>query len=116
MHRSQGHPTLEYTRSVCTCGKELSTLFYRLTNRDQFREFSTMVKLTDADVDNIGFVMMTEEEPKISFCCLMTLRFGNRVSVASATDFDAGQSTFSSHKYPTALPGPLSKEKILTWF
>lgn len=116
-------PTLEYTRSVCTCGKELSTLFYQLAAKAHFEKFATATDLIQEDVDNMGFSDPTELRRKVEslglgFCCLMNLGYGIREPIAIITPGDQEGSTgdSSTRKYPEGLPGPLSKEKTLSWY
>jgi len=116
-------PTHEYTCSVCTCGKELSTIYYLLTIEQQFKEFVETIGLKAKDTSNMRFIDKNEitnqdsERPEIrslSFCCLMNLRYGIRAPVSVLKVNRGGIE--DSYKYPEGLPGPLSKEKTLTWF
>jgi hypothetical protein len=104
-------PTLEYTRSVCTCGKELSSLYYYITNAERFNSFAREYGLEHT---RVPFTTLDNIKDALPFCCLLSLRFGIKTPIASATD--SSENTGSTIKYPSSLPGPLSKEKILTWF
>jgi hypothetical protein len=103
-------PTLEYTRSVCTCGKELSSLYYYMTAGRQFDAFARQHNLNT----RIPFTTLDEKKDTLPFCCLLSLRYGIKTPIASATD--TTEDTGNTVKHPSSLPGPLSKEKILTWF
>lgn len=127
MDPSNVAPTLEYTCSVCTCGRELSTLYYRITVEEQFRAFAETVGLDEKDVRIMNFTTLKEVQGSsqgLSFCCLKSLRYGIRASIACAPDGEEKstakrgelpQPSLNSYKYPEGLPGPLSKEKTLTW-
>jgi hypothetical protein len=109
-------PTIEFTKPVCTCGKELSTAFYQLTAKSHFEKFAYEMDVFETEIQNMGFGDPTQLEAKarllgFNFCCIMNLRHGIRESIAiiPPTDQDA-------RKYPEGLPGPLSKEKTLSWY
>jgi hypothetical protein len=117
-------PTIEYTRAVCTCGKELSTIFYQHTAQDYFFEFLTEFsgfdiedsRIIDDIMENMKFLKSEELHANarmfsLKFCCIMNLRFGIRESIAIIeTNIN------DSRKYPSGLPGPLSREKTLSWY
>jgi hypothetical protein len=109
-------PTVEYSRAVCTCGKELSTAFYQLTAKAHFERFAADKEVLETEIENMGFGDHTQLQAKahslgFGFCCIMNMRYGIRepVAIIPPTDQDA-------RKYPEGLPGPLSKEKTLSWY
>jgi len=116
LKKSPSAPTLEYTCSVCTCGRELSTFFYLITTRKEFEAFAQEQNLQGRNITNIGFTTLDNviERYNINFCCLMNLRYGIRVPI-SVIESSTERDKVSSHKYPEGLPGPLSHEKTLTW-
>jgi len=116
MSTTPSAPTLEYTCSTCTCGKELSTIHYLITAKAAFETLARDQRLSERSKNNLGFTTLETitAEYKLNFCCLMNLRYGIRVPV-STIDNSSEREKVGSHKYPEGLPGPLSHEKTLTW-
>jgi hypothetical protein len=109
-------PTLEYTCSVCTCGRELSSLYYRITAAEQYKEFAEAFGLPMMESYFTTLEAVSEIEDKISFCCRMNMQYGIRAPISSAVKGDQSLKSSSDYKFPISLAGPLSREKILTWY
>jgi hypothetical protein len=110
-------PSVEYTCPVCTCGKELSSLYYRLTCSDDFNHFADTYRLKHMDdyFTTTEKVTVSSCHTEVSFCCMMNLQYGIKGHISSSSESEQFLKTSSNYKYPHGLPGPLSKEKILTW-
>jgi hypothetical protein len=103
------YPSYEFPKAVCTCGKELSIYFYRMTASSSFALFSSAVGLNETDTRNMLFSDQSLLE-NLNLCCKMSLRFG---TVMSMSITEPGQ--ISKRMMPEALPGPHSQEDTLYW-
>jgi hypothetical protein len=127
----QKHTTIEYTPTICSCGKELSTLFYFLTAKNSFMHFAKELGIPQKDVSNMGFydptpnidlsTLSTNGRDPLILCCLKTLRYGNTSPISAFKHNEvvfrvkSKESTNFGRKYPEALPGPLSSSETLSW-
>lgn len=110
-------PTIECIIPVCTCGNELSTLFYFLAANVSFMEFANEIKLSKADIDNMNFIDLSMfnqvcTDRGLIMCCIKNLRYGNTSSISIIKSTDQIQ---SGRKFPEALPGPSSDRETLSW-
>lgn len=119
------HTTIEFTFTICNCGKELSTLFYFLTAENSFLEFAREIGLSQKDIDNMEFIPKGTDLPNLEgenlmICCLNSLRFGVTCPVSAFKHDEIvfrvrdKESKFG-RKYPDALPGALSTSETLSW-
>jgi hypothetical protein len=120
------HPCVEYVSAVCSCGRELATLFYFLTANakcgvevdSSFSDFASFVNLDKKAIDAMRFIPVSDfskvvEENGLLWCCQNSLRFAITSPVSIIRSNEQKQ---LSRKYPEALPGPMSKNETLSWF
>lgn len=114
------HPSVEFVASMCSCGRELATLFYFFTAKESFSDFASFVNLDKQAMDAMEemFIPIDEfgrivREQKLILCCQNSLRYAITSPISVIRSNEQKQ---LSRKYPEALPGPMSKNETLSWF
>lgn len=116
---SDSYVVFEFVKTFCTCGRELSSLFFELTASKLFKE--TMGEVIDDDdmfdVMSVVFqrnqksVFEDRTQENIGFCCKLALRFG-RSAPLSLEDPREG---VRKDQPPVSLPGALQRRKAIYW-
>lgn len=113
---SDSYVCFEIVKPFCTCGRELSSVFFSLTAKSFFNTvmkdiigeeqiyfLNTMINMKQ-NIDSC-------EGESLKFCCKLALRYG-RCHTLSLEDPREG---VKKDQPPVSLPGALNKRKSIYW-
>lgn len=110
--RSNSHVNFEIPKPFCTCGKELSSLFFEFTAKESFK--SVMKDIIDDNTMNSIIEMFREPDEipsDLKFCCKLSLRFGRSYPLS----LEDPREGVKKDQPPISLPGALNKRKTIYW-
>lgn len=115
--RSESYVNFEFVKPFCTCGKELSSIFFELTARESFAEIMKEI-IKDDELLVMSTIFQrkmehfsTNQEDPLKFCCKLSLRFGRSHPLSLE---DPREGVRKDHP-PISLPGALNRRKSIYW-
>ena len=118
---SESYVVFEFVKTFCTCGRELSSLFFELTAAELFQK--TMEEVLDENemYDVMSIVFQRDKESvfdggrtaqkDIGFCCKLALQFGRSLPLS----LEDPREGVRKDQPPESLPGALQRRKAIYW-
>lgn len=109
---SKSYVNFEIVKPFCTCGKELSSLYFELAGRESFSEVMSEIMSPNALNSIMDMFRSPSEIPaELKFCCRLALRFGRSFPLS----LEDPREGVKKDQPPISLPGALNKRKTIYW-